>query len=105
MSKLLEWAITAAIGVVVPALLFAIWRAVTWLLSMKATIDAMREGGKARTEETQTIVSAILALSDTQRATLEAVRDGKANGNITWAIGKLDDTDDKIEAMLVKKVG
>jgi len=105
MSKLLEWVIVAAIGVIVPALLYALFRAIGWIAGIKRSVDAMREGGKKRTEETQIIVRAILDLSDTQRATLEAIRDGKCNGNITGALGKLNKTDESVENMLIERVG
>ena len=105
MSQVLEWIIAAAVAVIVPGILAALWGGIRYLSGIKVTVDAMRAGGEKRSEETRTIVKAILTLSDTQRVTLEAIRDGKCNGNITAGLAKLDENDKQVEAMLVERVG
>jgi len=65
----------------------------------------MREGGKKRTEETQTILRAVLALADTQEQTLLAIRDGKVNGNITKGLNTVDTTRQEVTDMLIERAG
>ena len=105
MSQVLEWIIAAAVAVIVPGILAALWGSIRYLSGIKGTVDAMRAGWEKRSEETRTIVKAILTLSDTQRVTLEAIRDGKCNGNITVGLAKLDENDKQVEAMLIERVG
>ena len=105
MSQLLEWIIAAAVAVIVPGILAALWGGIKYLSGIKVTVDAMKAGGEKRSEETRTIVKAILTLSDTQRVTLEAIRDGKCNGNITSGLARLDENDKQVEAMLIERVG
>ena len=105
MSNLLEWIIGAAVAVVVPAILAALWAGVRWIAGIKTAVDDMREGGKKRTEETQTILRAVLALADTQEQTLMAIRDGKVNGNITKGLTAVDETRQEVTDMLIERAG
>ena len=105
MSQLLEWIIGAAVAVIVPAILAGLWSGIKTMAGIKSTVDEMKAGGAKRSEETRTIIKAILTLSDTQRVTLEAIRDGKCNGNITGGIAKLDKSDEEVQAMLVERAG
>ena len=103
MSQLLELIIGSAVALVVPAALIALYKSARWVASIKDTVDDMREGGKKRTEETQTILRAVLALADTQEQTLMAIRDGKVNGNITKGLNTVDTTRQEVTDMLIER--
>lgn len=105
MPKLLEWILTAAVAVIVPATIVALFNGVKWIAGIKKTVDEMKENGKKRSEETKTVVSAILTIADVQRTTLEAIRDGKCNGNISSALGKLEESGKEVKDMLLENVG
>ena len=105
MSEWLQIILASAAAVIVPGVIAALWGGIKYLSGIKGTVDAMKAGGEKRSEETRAIVKAILTLSDTQRVTLEAIRDGKCNGNITSGLAKLDENDKQVEAMLIERVG
>lgn len=105
MSQLLEWIIGSAIALVVPAALITLYKSARWVASIKDTVDDMREGGKKRAEETQTILRAILALADTEEQTLIAIRDGKVNGNIEQGLKTVDETTREVTGMLIERAG
>lgn len=105
MSTYLQTFIGACIAAFAGGLIAGIFGLIKSLGGMKKSVDHLIVADKAQTQSIQVIASLQRPLLAAHKATLEALRDGRCNGNVTNAHSDIIDAFKEYDEYLIGRVG
>jgi len=94
----------AGIVCVTGAIITGILLFIKWLSKLSKILTQMNTNGEERKQEMKAVIYILKRLIVSNKATLETLRDGTCNGNVTVALAKLDEADMKYEGLFLDKI-